>query len=49
MYQIIDNRTESVVTNAAGPILFSSFAAAWTHLDNLNTLTGEMRWYAEAI
>ena len=49
MYQIIDNRTEAAVTNASGPLLFASFAAAWRHLDNLNTLTGEMRWYAEAI
>ena len=47
MYCIIDNRTEAAVTNASGPLLFASFAAAWAHLDNLNTLTGEMRWYAE--
>ena len=47
MYQIIDNRTEAAVIGSAGPLLFTSFAAAWSHLDNLNTLTGEMRWYAE--
>ena len=47
MYCIIDNRTEAAVIGSAGRLLFASFAAAWTHLDNLNTLTGEMRWYAE--
>ena len=47
MYCIIDNRTEAAVIGSAGPLLFASFAAAWRHLDNLNTLTGEMRWYAE--
>ena len=47
MYCIIDNRTEAAVIGSSGPLLFASFAAAWTHLDNLNTLTGEMRWYAE--
>ena len=49
MYQIIDNRTEAAVIGSSGPLLFVNFAAAWRHLDNLNSLTGEMRWYAEAI
>ena len=47
MYCIIDNRTESAVIGSSGPLLFTSFAAAWSHLDNLHSLTGEMRWYAE--
>ena len=49
MYRIIDIRTEAAVAGSAGPLLFSSLASAWSHLDNLHTLTGEMRWYAEAI
>ena len=49
MYCIIDNRTEAAVIGSSGALLFASFAAAWSHLDNLNSLTGEMRWYAEAI
>ena len=49
MYQIIDNRTEAAVIGSSGPLLFASFAAAWTHLDTLNTATGKMCWYAEAI
>ena len=49
MYQIIDIRTETAVAGSAGPLLFSSLASAWSHLDNLHTLTGKICWYAEAV
>ena len=49
MFCIIDIRTEAALHSDTGPLLFSSLASAWRHLDNLHSLTGKMCWYAEAI
>ena len=49
MYQIIDIRTEAALNSDTGTLLFSSLASAWSHLDNLHTLTGKICWYAEKI
>ena len=49
MFCIIDIRTEAALHSDTGPLLFPSLSAAWSHLDNLHTVTGKICWYAEKI